>query len=135
MRKPPIEEAKRWLDQAREDLIWAKRLSNDGGYHIACFLSQQIAEKALKAFLYSKGEVQVFGHSVSVLADRMAQYEKSVKEKVSDWSILDGFYIPTRYPNGLPDSIPARIYNKKTAQEAVDLANDVVLTVSSILNI
>lgn len=104
MRKPPLEEAKRWLDQAREDLIWAKKLANDGGYHIACFLSQQIAEKALKAFLYSKGEVQVFGHSVSVLADRMTQYEKSVKEKVSDWSILDGFYIPTRYPNGLPDS-------------------------------
>jgi len=135
MRKPPLEEAKRWLDQAREDLIWAKRLANDGGYHIACFLSQQIAEKALKAFLYSKGEVQVFGHSVSVLSDRMAQYEKSIKEKVSDWSILDGFYIPTRYPNGLPDSIPAKVYNKKIAQEAVNLANDVVLTVSSILNI
>ncbi len=130
MRKLPREEAQRWLEQAREDLKWAKRLATDGGYHIACFLAQQIAEKALKAFLYAQGETNVFGHAVSVLADRAAQYEKKIEEKVSDWSILDGYYIPTRYPNGLPDSIPARVYNQKIAQEAVSLASDVITTVA-----
>lgn len=35
-----------------EDLKWAKDLAERGGYHIACFLSQQVGEKALKAFLY-----------------------------------------------------------------------------------
>ena len=130
MRKPPREEAKRWLEQAREDLKWAQRLATEGGYHIACFLAQQIAEKALKAFLYAQGEMNVFGHAVSVLASRAAQYEKNIEEKVADWATLDGYYIPTRYPNGLPDGIPARVYNQKIAQEAVSLASDVINTVA-----
>ncbi len=49
-------EAKRWMKQAKIDLEWAERLAREGGYHIACFLLQQVAEKALKAFLYGCGE-------------------------------------------------------------------------------
>jgi HEPN domain-containing protein len=45
---------------------------------------------------------------------------------VSVWSILDGFYIPTRYPNGVPDSIPARVYTKYAASQAVGLAEEIV---------
>ncbi len=45
---------------------------------------------------------------------------------VSIWSILDGFYIPTRYPNGVPDSIPARVYTKYAATQAVALAEEIV---------
>lgn len=70
MRKSPIEEARRWLDQAREDLKWAHRLAEEGGYHIACFLAQRVAEKAIKAFLYAKGELLVLGHSVNALSER-----------------------------------------------------------------
>ncbi|GIV70507.1 hypothetical protein [Caldilinea sp.] len=32
-------------------------------------------------------------------------------------------YIPTRYPNGLPDSIPARVYTRRSAEEALHLAD------------
>jgi len=42
------------------------------------------------------------------------------------WSILDGYYVPTRYPNSLPDSIPARVYTADAAREAVRLATEVV---------
>ena len=65
MRRSALEEGQRWLSQAMEDLKWAKRLAEEGGWHIACFLAQQIAEKALKAFLYSRGEEIVVGNSVS----------------------------------------------------------------------
>lgn len=41
-------------------------------------------------------------------------------------------YIPTRYPNGLPDGIPAQVYNEKAAREAVALAEDVVETVKNL---
>ncbi|GFN23694.1 HEPN domain-containing protein [Thermanaeromonas sp. C210] len=132
MRRAPAEEARRWLDQAREDLKWARRLAEEGGYHIACFLSQQVAEKALKAFLYAQGETLVLGHSVSTLGEKAAHYEKKIAEKTGVWSILDGYYIPTRYPNGLPDGIPARVYNQKTAREAVALAAQVVDTVAEL---
>ena len=56
MRRSPLEEGRRWLEQAQEDLRWAEDLSRRGGYHIACFLAQQVGEKALKAFLYASGE-------------------------------------------------------------------------------
>ncbi|MCL4515396.1 MAG: HEPN domain-containing protein [Firmicutes bacterium] len=132
MRKPAIEEAGRWLDQSREDIKWARKLAEEGGYHIACFLAQQVAEKALKAFLYANGESVVLGHSVNTLTEKAGQYNTRMNEKRSSWAILDGYYIPTRYPNGLPDSIPAKVYNQKAASEAVALAGDVVDTVAEL---
>lgn len=64
MRKEAIEEGKRWLEQAIEDLKWAKDLAERGGYHISCFLAQQVGEKALRAYLYAQGEEIVIGHSI-----------------------------------------------------------------------
>jgi HEPN domain-containing protein len=37
-------------------------------------------------------------------------------------SILDAYYIPTRYPNGLLDGIPATAYNREAAERATRLA-------------
>jgi len=126
MRKEAKEEGKRWLEQAIEDLKWAKDLAERGGYHIACFLSQQVGEKALKAFLYAQGEEIVIGHSVERLCHLAAKYEANFLKKVKKWAILDGYYIPTRYPNGLPDSIPAKVYTSDAAGEAVRLAGEIV---------
>jgi HEPN domain-containing protein len=47
MRRSAPDEGRRWLEQAEEDLRWAKDLAERGGYHIACFLAQQVGEKAL----------------------------------------------------------------------------------------
>ena len=43
------------------------RLAERGGYHIACFWAQQVGEKAIKAFLYAKGNEIVIGHSIERL--------------------------------------------------------------------
>ena len=126
MRRRPIEEGRRWLEQAEEDLKWSADLANRGGYHIACFLAQQVGEKALKAFLYAKGEELVIGHSVERLCTTAAGFDKEFAEKVKKWSILDGYYVATRYPNGLPDSIPARVYTEQAATDAVSIAGEVV---------
>ncbi len=126
MRREPIEEGMRWLEQASEGLKWAKDLSTRGGYHIACFLAQQVAEKALKAFIYAQGEEIVVGHSVERLCHFAAKFDGDFADKVLIWSILDGFYSPTRYPNSVPDSIPARVYTRQAASQAVALAEDVV---------
>jgi HEPN domain-containing protein len=126
MRRNALEEGQRWLSQAAEDLKWARHLAEEGGWHIACFLAQQVAEKALKAFLYSQGEEVVIGHSVARLGAAAANYQAGFAEKVRRWSLLDGYYIPTRYPNGLPDGIPAEVYNQETALGAVRLAEEAV---------
>ena len=67
MRGDAREEGRRRLEQAEEDLRWARDLAERGGYHIACFLAQQVGEKALKALLYARGEEIVLGHSVERL--------------------------------------------------------------------
>ena len=72
MRGSPAEEGRRWLEQAQEDLRWAEDLAQRGGFHIACFLAQQVGEKALKAFLYAMGEELVLGHSVERLCGEAA---------------------------------------------------------------
>jgi HEPN domain-containing protein len=49
-------------------------------------------------------------------------------------SFLDRFYIPTRYPNGLPGGVPARAYRKKDALEAIRTAQKVLDLISQKLS-
>lgn len=46
-----LDEARRWLSQAQYDLQAARVNEQNGIYAWACFLCQQSADKALKAFL------------------------------------------------------------------------------------
>ncbi len=131
MREDPLAEGWRWLEQAQEDLHWAQHLAREGAHHLACFLAQQVTEKVLKAFLYAQGEEMVIGHSVARLCARAAGYQPVFAEKAREWSILDGYYVPTRYPNSLPDGIPANVYTRRAADEAVALAADAVAFVQA----
>lgn len=133
MRPPPREEGLRWLRQAEADLRWARHLAEEGGFHIACFLAQQVAEKALKALLYADGEEVVLGYSVERLMRRVEEVHPELRvDEV--WAELDGYYVPTRYPNSLPDTIPADVYTGATARRAVALAEGVVTMVRETLS-
>lgn len=120
------QEAERWLRQAKEDLKYAKILLKEKGYYLVCFLSQQIAEKALKAYIYSRGEDLVIGHSVKELLLWAGKFDKNFLNLRDKLGILDSYYVPTRYPNGLPHGIPADVYNLKAAQESLDYAEEAV---------
>jgi HEPN domain-containing protein len=124
--RSPAEEGRRWLEQAQEDLRWAEDLARRGGYHIACFLAQQVGEKALKALLFAAGEELVLGHSVERLCHDAGRYHPELLERVRSWAVLDGFYVTTRYPNSVPDTIPARVFTEGAAREAVELAAEIV---------
>ncbi len=133
MREDSLEEGKRWLAQAQADLKWAQHLQKEGAYHLACFLAQQVTEKAIKAFLYSQGEEVVIGHSIQILTQKAARYNPVFARQGSDWKLLDTYYIPTRYPNGLPGGIPADAYPKIAAVEAVQMADQAVGLVAGLL--
>ena len=70
-----------------EELRWAKHLAEEGGWHLACFLAQQVTEKAIKAFLYAQGEEVVLGHSVARLCADAARYQPEFAEKAQRWSL------------------------------------------------
>lgn len=131
MKPEAHDNALRWLEQAEEDRKGAQLLLDGHSYHLACFIAQQVAEKALKAYLYAQGEDIVIGHSVERLIRWAAEYDHSFEVLSEIASPLDGYYIPTRYPNGLPDSIPARVYTQKSAIETISMADAVLKTVRS----
>jgi len=127
-------EAERWLLQAQADLKAAETSQSTGSYEWACFQSQQAAEKALKAlWLYNAHEP--WGHSLVKLIQDFP--DGPVKAKLDDLishaKRLDKLYIPTRYPNGLPDSIPAEVYTDGEASDAIGLAREVVEAVRALM--
>lgn len=123
MRREARDEGMRWLEQAKADRKGASLLFEGGSHHLACFIAQQVAEKALKAFLYAQGEELVIGHSVEELCRWCAELDPEFEHILLDVAPLDGYYLPTRYPNSLPDSIPARVYTARVAEDALRLAD------------
>ena len=127
-------EAKRWIEQAKEDLISAKILFDAKRYYLVCFLAQQIAEKALKSVIYFNKEDFVLGHSVRKLVEWASKFDKRFEVLINKISILDSYYIPTRYPNGLPEGIPAEIFNRDAAEIAFKLAESTVQIITDYLD-
>lgn len=48
--------------------------------------------------------------------------EKAIKQWLERGALLDKFYIPTRYPNGLPDLTPGQVYTLDDAQRGLQAA-------------
>lgn len=123
------DDAHRWLAQSAADRETIDVLFAGERYYMVCFLSQQTAEKALKAYLYAQGEDPVFGHSVAALCDRCAAYDPALSDLKKQVKNLDQFYVEARYPNGLPDQVPAEFYNRDDAAGAVEMADRVLAAV------
>ena len=116
-------EEQRWLRQAEKDLESARDSSKAGHYEWACFQSQPAAEKALKAFLYSKGLRAVLTHSIRELVLDCSKYESDFSNFLSQAKALDTYYIATRYPNGLVgNEIPAQYYSEEDASQCINYA-------------
>ncbi len=116
-------EAQRWLRQAEKDLESAKDSLTAKHYEWACFQAQQGSEKALKAFLYSRGLRAILTHSIRDLVIDCSRYDKGFKNYLPQARILDGFYISARYPNGLVgESIPAEYYSQEEADKCISYA-------------
>ncbi len=116
-------EARRWLTQAQSDIAAAKASAESSHYEWACFQAQQSAEKSIKACWFSL-DLDPWGHSVVKLvdglpADLVGQTFESVREPARQ---LDKLYIPTRYPNGLPEMTPAEAFSAGDAEAAISAA-------------
>jgi HEPN domain-containing protein len=118
----PHRSAERWFLQAQRDLDDAKYMAAGKRYNTACFLAQQAAEKALKAFLYHAGAEGVWRRSVGELCLDAAQKDVSFEMLRGYASALDKYYIPTRYPDALPGGIPADAFRDFDADSALELA-------------
>ena len=119
MKPHPKAEAERWLVQARSDLGFAEVGAREGYHAQACFMCQQAAEKALKALHYLGGERLVIGHSLLELLRALLTRHSALADLEEAARRLDQYYVPTRYPNGLPGGTPADVFSKAQATEAL----------------
>ena len=128
------DEAARWLAQAEADRETLQVLFEGRRYYMACFVAQQTAEKALKAFLYASGEDPVFGHSVLQLCKRCGSIDAAFLSLAGEVKGLDQYYVETRYPNGIPDTVPADFFDRSDGEKAIVMTDQVLAHVQDRLS-
>jgi HEPN domain-containing protein len=129
--KPGREAALRWLRQVEHDLAIASGHQERGDFSDTCFMAEQAAQKALKAFLIGHGHQSVPVHSVGQLAERCAQIDPAFVVHITAGRVLDQYSIPTRYPDALaPPAVPFESYTQEQGITAVAAAQATVALVA-----
>ena len=129
-------EALRWLETATDDLDSALILKDKGKFAHSCFHAQQAGEKALKALWFS-ADADPWGHSIRKLIENLKTVDKdlfrSLEPLIRAGTVLDRFYIPTRYPNGLPNMTPQEAFLAEDAEGCLESSREILQTVSSLI--
>lgn len=130
--KDKKEEALRWIKQVKEDLEVAKYNHQGKKFFVSCFYSHQAVEKTLKGYLIYKGIEYIWGNSILNLLKECLKFDKNFNKFKEKVVLLDRFYIPTRYPNGLPGGIPAEFFTEKDSNEAISIAEEIYNFISNL---
>lgn len=114
-----------WLARAEDDLAFAHLGFRENYFSQVCFLSQQVVEKCLKAFLLAKGRSYPRQHKVVELAALCTEIQQELEPYKTDLKLLDEFYLPTRYPDAIPGGLAAGLPTGD-AQRALQAAGDIL---------
>ena len=130
------QDSRRWLRQAEADIDAALGSINNNNFEWACFQSQQAGEKALKALWYYFS-IDPWGHSVARLINDFPENEtkKSLSLLLNKAKELDKLYIPTRYPNGLPDLTPSEVYTNEEANKAIESSKAIIEQIKNLISV
>jgi HEPN domain-containing protein len=93
-----------WFQYSQNDLVSAHHLYNDlhpKQSEIACYLSQQCAEKALKGYLLFKGIEPPRTHNLVELCQMCMKYDNTFSEILDACADLTPYGVAVRYPNEL----------------------------------
>ncbi|MDP3996024.1 MAG: HEPN domain-containing protein [bacterium] len=110
-----------WIKKVADDELNAQSIltHRDGAPSGVCFLSQQIAEKYLKALLVFHQKPFLKVHDLLELETRLLEIEPDVKTLHQELVSLNRYYIETRYPGDYPD------FSWQDADEAFKAASDI----------
>mgnify|MGYP006277845011 FL=1 len=121
-----------WIGQAHRDMDAAVATARGGYFEWACFISQQAAEKAVKAALQKMG-AEAWGHSVTQLLKAVAQRSDVPGDVTAAATVLDRFYVPARYPNGYAAGKPGDYITQDDANDATSSAEAIIRFCDSLL--
>jgi HEPN domain-containing protein len=121
-----------WWRQALHDFAAGRHNAEFGFHDWACFMSQQAAEKAIKALIQHHGG-DAWGHGLRDLVSLMPTEAAVPTDVVDALKMLDRYYIPTRYPNGIPSGSPSETFGVQDSETALGLCEKVVRFVEGYL--
>lgn len=122
------EEIGNTLRQAKEDFDVARTNIGIKKYFVSAFLSQQAAEKALKALCMYKFRTFIRTHDLTKLCEKLC----SPTEVTRAAKRFTPEYVVTRYVNAA-NSMPADIYDEEIANNQLNNANIILKWVESLM--
>lgn len=116
------EEAILWLKQANNDLKYAQSNLDAGIYYVCAFLSQQAAEKALKAlYIESKRKVPIKTHNLVELGKELQAPSYMIKGLRK----INPAFVTARYPDAA-NGVPAEMFDEDIAKEHLEKAKEIL---------
>lgn len=122
-----------WFDRAREDLQVARLVLQERHFAHACFLAQQCIEKSLKAYLLAKTNTYPRVHKLVDLLAECEVLDSAFAAYRADCIVVDQYYIPTRYPDGVPGGLANGMPGETETREALHAADEVFRYIAAIL--
>jgi HEPN domain-containing protein len=125
----------RWLAFAAEDLKAGEALVREQVWSQACFHAQQCVEKALKAVIAERsGGAPPRIHAIAELLEMIPEgWFVDLRSDLRE--ILDDYYLPTRYPDAVPGTLPTGLPAEEEAREAIELARKLFQEVGRLLGL
>lgn len=118
-----------WMQQALRDLHQAEQSMAIASHEWACFAAHQACEKALKALNLACGQ-QAWGHTLTRLWSALpadTPWTPPPPDQLDDrLRLLDGFYIPTRYPDSYPEGTPGEHFGRLQSEQAISHARTIL---------
>jgi HEPN domain-containing protein len=111
-----------WLRQSENDFLWANESLKSGYYPQCCFISQQVAEKAVKALALLREYDRIKSHSIT----KIIQALNINGEILEAAKILDQYYLTGRYPDALPEGAPMDYFTFEQAKDALEKSQLIV---------
>lgn len=121
-----MKEINNWFKFAFEDLKMAESALEQKIYNQVCFHSQQGVEKMLKGFLRKKRQFIPKIHFLDELLKLCINSDSDFKKLKEKCSVLDDYYIPTRYPEALPGMLPKGFPSEKDALQALSFLKEIM---------
>ena len=106
-----------------------------GRHGWACFAAHQAADKALKALNLSQGQ-QAWGHTLTRLWAALSNRSLPISppgDLEDRLRLLDGFFIPTRYPDSYTEGTPGEHFGRLQSEQALVHAGAIVSWVRAAL--
>jgi HEPN domain-containing protein len=119
-------EAQIWFRQAQSNYRFLSVAKKSESYDLVCFLSQQVAEEALRAYLVCQGKNETSTHAVVELCQIASQYDEGFLQLKNEIEALNYFNIVVKHSNPVESAIPGTFFSQADAEKAIVTAKEVL---------